>query len=234
MSLTAVSTSFHGLLSTFDQLIFASACVLSYATAAAAPTAIDSNGFRESVVNTESLQSSAARAPAVRDPALPKAAVSQAMGPVKVTTVKKRSTREKIVAPIMQGFAELRDPVALLIAAKNHLWSAAHFGQSDSAADTVSLSAADRAPINVVFGTGQPYQVTTPTNTAMARLANAIEEELHPGIAPKRPSPLVRNSATQLNMRVNDAVSFMWDVERNESPVAGSDMGMGIGFKVAF
>jgi hypothetical protein len=229
MSLTAVSVSLRGLFITCGQLLSGSACVLAYASVSAAPSAIDGNVLHESVANTEALQFNA-----VHVPALPKAAVSQAVAPAKVATGKSRSTRSKIVAPIMQGFAELRDPVALFIAAKNRLWSVSHFRLSDSAADTSTVSTASVAPINLNFGTALPYQLTTPSSTAMGRLANVIETESHPGVAPKRPSPLVRNSATQLNMRVNDAVSVLWEVERNESPVVGSDMGMGIGFKVAF
>jgi len=35
-------------------------------------------------------------------------------------------------------------------------------------------------------------------------------------------------------MHVSDAVSLLWEVDRNESPVDGSEVGLGLGFKVAF
>jgi hypothetical protein len=105
---------------------------------------------------------------------------------------------------------------------------------TDSAVIPEPLGLTTVAPLDVTFGMVPSYELTTPTSTAVSRLTNAIDQELHPGIAPDRPLPLVRSSATQLNMRVNDAVSFLWEVDRNESPVNGSEVGMGIGFKVAF
>jgi hypothetical protein len=171
----------------------------------------------------------------VRATAAPKPKIETVSQASDVRNAPKRNRgRNKIIAPIMEGFAELRNPVALFIAAKNHLISVTHFRMSDSTVAPEPQSFASVAPIEVRFGTAPYYQLTTPTSTAVNRLNNVIDPELHPGIAPDRPLPLTRSSATQLNMRVNDAVSFLWEVEHNESPVVGSEVGLGVGFKVAF
>lgn len=240
VSVRSLSYSF----STYARCIVASLLASTYTNVAMAGPTVDvgGNNALSSYVSSKDVSRSTPKTAetqsfTVRSLAPPKiAAANQAssLRSAPTNSAKARRGRSKIITPILNGFAELRNPVALFIAAKNHLLSATHLRMADTVTESDASGRAAIAPINVTFGVAPSYQLTSPSSTAVSRLTNAIDLELHPGIAPDRPLPLLRSSATQLNMRVNDAVSFLWTVDHNESPVIGSEVGMGVGFKVAF
>jgi hypothetical protein len=143
-------------------------------------------------------------------------------------------SRAKAKPGLLPSFVELRNPVALLVAAKNRLWSTSRFRLTDSVSELGLLGATDVAPIDVTFGVMRPYLLSSPASSTMTQISHAIDPDLHPGLEFGSTPSLVRSSAAQLNMRVNSAVSLLWEVDRSDSVVDGSEVGVGMGFKVAF
>jgi hypothetical protein len=142
---------------------------------------------------------------------------------------------KKIIAPILAGIGELRHPVALLKSASSHVWPVSRLQWGRSVADEL-LSDATNNPmlLDIRIGAARYLQVSSPSNDFTAAPFDGSDSESLATLAHGRPAPLVRNSAAQLNLRVSRSLSFLAEVDRRDAVVGDSELGVGLGFKVAF
>jgi hypothetical protein len=140
-----------------------------------------------------------------------------------------------IFAPILGGIGELRHPVALLKSATSYIWPMSRLRWSESAGEKLlSEATSDPDPLDVTFSVVRSFRLSSPVGYSASGPFSGRHEDAPSTLAHGRPLPLTRNSAAQLNLRVSSELSFLAEVDRSEAVVGDSEVGVGVGFKVAF
>jgi hypothetical protein len=141
----------------------------------------------------------------------------------------------KFISPLLDGVDDLLSPTGFFRSTHSRFWSATRLRFIEPwGENTLRELASKFAAQDMSFGVIRPYSLTTPEHMIMSAPAAIRKDDQQSNFALGRASPLVRNSAAQLHVRMSEGLSLMWEVDRSQSVVEGSEVGVGLGFKVAF
>lgn len=163
--------------------------------------------------------------------------------PIKFQAEESKLSRrfKRIFGPVQFSFADLRHPTSLLRAAKNRLrWNAPEVSGSVSEGmlvQSLSQPAIDSAlgartfDVSLSHAPGYQFRSQWP-RTAGSRIL--LAGYFDPKTTPVQTSLPYRTSATQLQVRMHNEMSLLWEVARSSSAIAGDELGLGLGLRYNF
>jgi hypothetical protein len=130
---------------------------------------------------------------------------------------------KKAVKPIRATLSELGHPIELLKSFQRYVWS-------DSGDDATNLLPG--RPIDINLQGVPTYSLQKKSTEVSERVS--LERYLVPLHTESFETKPTRNSATQLQVRMNEGWMMLYEVNRAETAVARDDIGVGFGLRYSF